>query len=74
MEAFLDGYNGIHLILEVKTFIAYLSLRWIPVQGPIISSLDLPLVATIDIIGRKGVITCKQENLKPERLHLARLT
>jgi hypothetical protein len=39
--------------MEVKSFIGSLSLRRIPVQGLAIGSLDLPLVATIDIVGRE---------------------
>jgi hypothetical protein len=49
---FLSGYKGIHLTLELKSFIISLSLRRIPVQGLAIGSLDLPLVATIDIAGK----------------------
>jgi hypothetical protein len=39
--------------MVVKSFIGSLSLRRIPVQGLAIGSLDLPLVATIDIVGRE---------------------
>jgi hypothetical protein len=39
--------------MEVKSFIGSLSLRRNPVRGLAIGSLDLPLVATIDIVGRE---------------------
>jgi hypothetical protein len=57
MEAFLDGYKGIHVILEVMSFNNGLSLRQIPVHGSAIVGLDLPLVATIGIAGRDRKIT-----------------
>jgi hypothetical protein len=40
--------------LEMKSFSSSLSLRQIPVCGPAIGSLDLPLVTTISISGRGG--------------------
>jgi hypothetical protein len=59
-EVFLDRYKGTHLALEVKSFIVSLSLRWVPVQGPAIESLDLPLITSIGIAERETWITCKQ--------------
>jgi hypothetical protein len=58
-KVFVDNYKGIHLAV---------SLRRIPICGPAIGSLNLPLVATIGIIGRKRKITYKQVNnkAKPE--------
>jgi hypothetical protein len=80
-EAFVDGYRGLHLALEMKSFHSGLSLRQIPVHDPAIRSLGLPLVVTIGIIGRERErvrerINCKQVNnkAKPERLRSARLT
>jgi hypothetical protein len=52
MEAFHDGYKGLHLTLEMKSFTRSLNLRWIPVCSLAIRSLDLPLVTTISIAGR----------------------
>jgi hypothetical protein len=52
--------------MEVKSFIGSLSLRRIPVRGLAIGSLDLPLVATIGIVGREREreITYTQEKHK----------
>jgi hypothetical protein len=70
-----DGYKGIHLILEVKTFIDNLHLRHVPVRSPALRSLDLPLITVIGIIRRERGITCIQEinKSKLERLRLERL-
>jgi hypothetical protein len=70
-----DRHKGIHLILEVKTFIDNLHLRHVPVRSPALRSLDLPLITVIGIVGRERGITCIQEINKPklERLRLERL-
>jgi hypothetical protein len=74
---FLDGYKGIHLALEVKSFVGSLYLRWVVVRGSTIGSLDLPLITTIGITGREREreITCTQEinKAKLERQHSVRL-
>jgi hypothetical protein len=56
---YLDGYNFLHLALEVRTFLDNLHLRWIPVQSPALESLDLPVITAIDIVERKRGITCR---------------
>jgi hypothetical protein len=55
---YLDVYKGIHLALEVATFIGNLHLRWVPVQILALRSLDLPLITTISITGREIGIAC----------------
>jgi hypothetical protein len=57
-KRYLDGYKGIHLSLEVKSFIDSLHLRWVLVRGLAIRSLDLPLITSIGIVGRERGITC----------------
>jgi hypothetical protein len=76
VKVFLDGYKGIHLALEVKSLSSGLSLRWVPIRGPYIRSLDLPLITIISITEREGEITCKQVNNKanPKRLRSVKLT
>jgi hypothetical protein len=49
----LDGCKGIHLALEVKTFLGNLHLRWVPVWSPALESLDLPLITAIGITRRE---------------------
>jgi hypothetical protein len=39
--------------VEVKLFIGTLRLRWVLVWGPTIGSLNLPLITTINIVGRE---------------------
>jgi hypothetical protein len=52
-SVYLNGYNGIHLVQEVTTFIDNLHLRWVPIRSPALRSLDLPLIIAIDIAGRE---------------------
>jgi hypothetical protein len=69
-------YKDIHLTLEVKTFIDNLHQWWVPVRGPALRSLDLPLITTINITKSKRGITCTQgiNRAKLERLRSVRLT
>jgi hypothetical protein len=53
-KVFHDSYKGLHPALKMKSFSSSLSLRQIPVCGPAMRSLDLPLVTTIGISGRGG--------------------
>jgi hypothetical protein len=49
---------------------------WIPVRGPTLAGLDLPLTTLIDIAGKRNqILTCTQETkrAKLERLRSARL-
>jgi hypothetical protein len=52
-KRYLDGYKGILLALKVKFFIGSLHFRCVPIRGPAIKILDLPLITVIDIAGRE---------------------
>jgi hypothetical protein len=63
LECFLDGYKGIHLTLEVKSFISSLHMRRVLVRESALRCLNLPLITVIGITGREREreITCTQE-------------
>jgi hypothetical protein len=49
----LDGYKSIHLALVATTFIGKLHLWWVPVRGPTLRSLYIPLIIIIGIATRE---------------------
>jgi hypothetical protein len=54
-------YKGIHLALEVKTFLDNLHLRWVLVKSPTLRGMDLPLITAIGIARRERGIIYTQE-------------